>query len=208
MKTKTMILAGIAAAVTAAGGIFLYNLGMERGAKAGLGSGVAASGNAGQTGAAAPGNGRKVLYWHDPMVPGQKFDKPGKSPFMDMALVPVYAGEAGDEGKVSISARMQQNLGVRTVPVTKGKPDVTVQAVGSIGYNERDVALVQARGNGQALRAAGLQSGDVILEVNGMNMNSLERATELEADLANATDATIRYERDGQVRTTTMRIER
>lgn len=152
MKTKTMILAGIAAAVTAAGGFFLYNLGMERGAKAGLASGVAASGNAGQTGAAALGNGRKVLYWHDPMVPGQKFDKPGKSPFMDMALVPVYAGEAGDEGKVSISARMQQNLGVRTVPVTKGKPDVTVQAVGSIGYNERDVALVQARGNGYVER--------------------------------------------------------
>jgi len=31
---------------------------------------------------------RKVLYWHDPMVPGTRFDKPGKSPFMDMQLVP------------------------------------------------------------------------------------------------------------------------
>ena len=38
-----------------------------------------------------PRRGRKVLYWHDPMVPGQRFDKPGKSPFMDMMLVPVYA---------------------------------------------------------------------------------------------------------------------
>ena len=35
-----------------------------------------------------PATGKKVLYWHDPMAPGQKFDKPGKSPFMDMALVP------------------------------------------------------------------------------------------------------------------------
>ena len=26
---------------------------------------------------------RKVLFWHDPMIPGPKFDKPGKSPFMD-----------------------------------------------------------------------------------------------------------------------------
>src|SRR4030095_7710304 len=41
---------------------------------------------------------RKVLYWQDPMVPGAKFDKPGKSPFMDMPLVPVYADEAGDSG--------------------------------------------------------------------------------------------------------------
>ena len=45
-----------------------------------------------------PGAGeRKVLYWHDPMVPGAKFDKPGKSPFMDMDLVPVYA-DADDAG--------------------------------------------------------------------------------------------------------------
>jgi len=42
-----------------------------------------------------PSNGRKVLYWHDPMVPAQKFDKPGKSPFMDMMLVPVYADGGG-----------------------------------------------------------------------------------------------------------------
>src|SRR3546814_7453878 len=30
---------------------------------------------------------RQVLYWYDPMVPTQHFDKPGKSPFMDMELV-------------------------------------------------------------------------------------------------------------------------
>ncbi len=36
-------------------------------------------------------DGRKILYWHDPMVPNARFDKPGKSPFMDMDLVPVYA---------------------------------------------------------------------------------------------------------------------
>jgi Cu/Ag efflux protein CusF len=42
-----------------------------------------------------PATGRRVLYWHDPMVPERKFDKPGKSPFMDMELVPVYADAAG-----------------------------------------------------------------------------------------------------------------
>ena len=62
---------------------------------------------------------RKVLYWHDPMVPGQKFDKPGKSPFMDMQLVPVYADEAAGGG-VSVSAGDdQQNLGLRTVVARK-----------------------------------------------------------------------------------------
>jgi Cu(I)/Ag(I) efflux system membrane fusion protein len=33
--------------------------------------------------------GRAVpSYWYDPMHPGEHFDKPGKSPFMDMQLVP------------------------------------------------------------------------------------------------------------------------
>lgn len=91
---------------------------------------------------------KRVLYWHDPMVPGQKFDKPGKSPFMDMQLVPVYAGDAGDDGTVSISPRLQQNLGIRTAKVTTGSFAQTIVAVGSVAYNERDVELVQARSNG------------------------------------------------------------
>ena len=37
---------------------------------------------------------RKALYWYYPMVPDQLCDKPGKSPFMDMQLVPKFAPEA------------------------------------------------------------------------------------------------------------------
>lgn len=36
---------------------------------------------------------RKVLFWYDPMYPNTRFDKPGKSPFMDMDLIPKYADE-------------------------------------------------------------------------------------------------------------------
>ena len=43
-------------------------------------------------------SGRPILYWYDPMAPGSKFDKPGKSPFMDMELVPKYADEARAPG--------------------------------------------------------------------------------------------------------------
>ena len=70
--------------------------------------------------AAAPQPDRKVLYWYDPMFPQQKFDKPGKSPFMDMQLVPKYADEGGDDGTVSISPRVVQNLGVRTAEAQAG----------------------------------------------------------------------------------------
>lgn len=95
-----------------------------------------------------PTNGKKILYYHDPMVPGNKFDKPAKSPFMDMMLVPVYADSDGDASKITVSARIQQNLGVRTVDVTEGTLSPQLSAVGNIAFNERDQAFVQARATG------------------------------------------------------------
>src|SRR4029079_6895939 len=110
----TLVIALAAAGIAAAGGYGLYSLGMDSGMKMGGGTNAPAA-----AGAPKAEAGRKVLYWHDPMVPGQKFDKPGKSPFMDMDLVPVYAEAGADAGNVAISARMQQNLGVRTAAVTR-----------------------------------------------------------------------------------------
>src|SRR5713226_7538720 len=137
MKTRTLILTLTLAGIVAAGGYGLYEVGMNQGMKM---SGPAPS-------AGAPTGGKRVLYWHDPMVPGQKFDKPGKSPFMDMQLVPVYE-DAGGQGGVSIDSRMQQSLGVRMAEVRRGTLSPKVEAVGSVAYNERETAVVQARSNG------------------------------------------------------------
>jgi hypothetical protein len=111
-------------------GYGLYSIGMDRGMK--MGSSAAAGAGAQQAGAVDPATGKRIPYWHDPMVPGQKFDKPGKSPFMDMQLVPVYADEAGTEGTVRIDPRMQQNLGMRLSEVRKGALAPTVEAVGTV----------------------------------------------------------------------------
>lgn len=94
---------------------------------------------------------RKVLYWHDPMVPGQKFDKPGKSPFMNMPLVPVYADE-GAGGDVRISANVAQNLGIRLGKVAKRALSQRVSAVGTVTFDERLLEVVQARVNGYVTR--------------------------------------------------------
>src|SRR3954462_151246 len=150
MKTRTMMIGLALAGILAAAGYGLYSAGMDRGMK--MGSSAAAGGGAQQPGAGDPAAGRRILYWHDPVVPGQKFDKPGKSPFMDMQLVPVYADEAGAQGTVRIDPRMQQNLGVRLAEVRKGTLAPTVEAVGTVAYNERDAALVQARANGYVER--------------------------------------------------------
>jgi membrane fusion protein, copper/silver efflux system len=106
---------------------------------------------------------REVLYWYDPMVPAQKFDKPGKSPFMDMQLVPRYADEAaGAAAGVRIDPALVQNLGVRFATVRSGTLDGDLTASAVIDYNERDVAVVQARASGFVQRVYGRAPGDVI----------------------------------------------
>jgi len=87
---------------------------------------------------------RKILYWHDPMVPGARFDKPGKSPFMDMELVPVYADEAGG-ATVRVSSTVTQNLGIRVGKVEKAIVQSHLQAVGSVALDERLLEVVQPR---------------------------------------------------------------
>ena len=93
---------------------------------------------------AASAGERKVLYWHDPMVPGQRFDKPGKSPFMDMPLQPVYADEASDSG-VKVSPQVQQNLGIRTATVKRAEVSASFDAVGTVQFDERLNVAVQTR---------------------------------------------------------------
>ena len=144
MNTRNLILSLAAASLLGGAGYGLYWAGMNRGME----MSSPTSGTAPAPGTAQPTAGRRILYWHDPMVPGQKFDKPGKSPYMDMQLVPVYADADAEDGTVTISPRVQQNLGVRTAEVTKGTLAALVEAVGSVVYNERDVAVVQARSSG------------------------------------------------------------
>jgi membrane fusion protein, copper/silver efflux system len=96
-----------------------------------------------------PVTGRQILNYHDPMVPGRNFDAPAKSPFMDMMLVPRYAGADGaDAGSVTVSPRIQQNLGLRTAPVVEGSLVPAVTAVGNVAWNERERVELSSRAMG------------------------------------------------------------
>lgn len=181
MKTNHLLLGVALAAALTASGYGLYWLGVSRGMQGISASDAAAKAPALSTSQAGAGplpqtiaegeaatrrhigagikagdvdpmTGRKVLYYHDPMVPGNKFDRPAKSPFMDMMLVPVYDGAADDTGKVTVSTRVQQNLGLRTAEVVEGTLAPQVSAVGAIAFNERDQAVVQARATGYVER--------------------------------------------------------
>jgi membrane fusion protein, copper/silver efflux system len=87
---------------------------------------------------------REVLYWHDPMFPQHQFDAPGKSPFMDMDLVPVYADNEQGSG-VKINPALVQSLGVRTATVEKGSLVQRVDTVGTVQADERRIEVVQSR---------------------------------------------------------------
>ena len=104
------------------------------------------------TAASATAQGdRKVLYWHDPMVPNARFDKPGKSPFMDMSLVPVYEDEAGGAA-VPVDPVVSQNLGIRLGTVEKAVFQPKLPAVGSVAFDERLLEVVPARVDGYVTR--------------------------------------------------------
>jgi membrane fusion protein, copper/silver efflux system len=172
MNTRQILWAAGAVAALALGGLALYQLGMQRGmGHSGAGPAGPASPSAAEdptssiadgeaatrrhikagikAGDVDPATGKPILYYHDPMVPGKRFDAPAKSPFMDMMLVPVYGGAGGDDqGTVTVSPRIQQNLGVRTAEVVEGVLRPMVSAVGSIAWNERDQSVVQARAAG------------------------------------------------------------
>lgn len=150
-RTMRARLGAAAAAIALIGGAAGYYLGSSGG---GGGEATAASSTA---------DGKEVLYYYDPMFPNQKFDKPGKSPFMDMELVPKYAGEgAGGEPGVTIDPSAMQNLGLRTAVARVGTLESRVDVVGTIDFNQREVAIVQPRAGGFVQRTYHRAPGDVI----------------------------------------------
>ena len=170
MKRSTVLISGAVLAALVGTGIGAYFVGMNRGwsmasspaatsaASADPSAWTIPQGEAAtkrhierglKAGDMDPATGREVLYYHDPMVPGKRFDAPAKSPFMDMMLVPVYAGAGGnDTGTVTVSPRVQQNFGLATAVVIEGTIAPKVSAVGNIAWNERDQAIVAARASG------------------------------------------------------------
>lgn len=120
---------------------------------------------AADTAAAPQKETRKVLFWYDPMYPNTRFDKPGKSPFMDMDLIPKYADEesAGDAAPgVRIDPTQTQNLGLKTEPVRRGSLQYAQTFPANVSYNEYQFVIVQARAAGFIEKVYPLTVGDKI----------------------------------------------
>lgn len=101
------------------------------------------------TAVAANKGERKVLFWYDPMSPTIHFDHPGKSPTMDMDLVPKYADE--DESNpniIKVDPAMVQNIGVLTAPVERRKLTRTINTYGVVSPDEKSISDINTRVGG------------------------------------------------------------
>ncbi|MBI4355524.1 MAG: efflux RND transporter periplasmic adaptor subunit [Candidatus Omnitrophica bacterium] len=100
--------------------------------------------------AATTAESKKILYWTDPMMPGYKSDKPGKSP-MGMEMVPVYEEAAGPStgaasptgyAPILVTPQKQQLIGIKTTAVERRRLTKTIRTVGRIAYDP-DLAVTQ-----------------------------------------------------------------
>jgi Cu(I)/Ag(I) efflux system membrane fusion protein len=97
------------------------------------------------------------------MKPDVKFDKPGKSPFMDMDLVPKYADENDKSSAgIRIDPTQVQNLGLKTQKVTRGTLNYAQTIPANVSYNDYQFVIVQARAEGFVEKVYPLTIGDKV----------------------------------------------
>ncbi len=111
---------------------------------------------------AATSDEREILYWVAPMDPNFRQDEPGRSP-MGMDLIPVYAGsEPTDDSTITISSAVENNIGVRTADVTRGRFAEDLATVGYVRPIDHLASVVDVRAQGwiEDLRIAAV--GDVV----------------------------------------------
>ncbi len=154
---------------------------------------------------------RKPLYYHDPMYPQQKFDKPGKSPFMDMQLVPVYGDEnSGTDSGVTVSARAQQNLGMRTALAEIVEFKQEMPAVGTVLADDRRIVRAEVRTTGWVeklqVRAVNdpVRAGQVLAEIYSPELFAAQEEYLLARRMAQASAAEEPLARAGRRRLVAM----
>src|SRR5258707_206558 len=108
---------------------------------------------------------RKPLYWFDPMKPQQHFDKPGKSPFMDMQLVPQYPDEAAASagaaaGSIAIDPRVDSFAAFDGYVMDLGARQGAAVAAGTMLFQLADLDSVWINAEVPEAQAAWIKTGD------------------------------------------------
>jgi membrane fusion protein, copper/silver efflux system len=117
--------------------------------------------------------GRKILYWHDPMHPAYKSDKPGIAPDCGMQLEPVYAeGEGAKDappesatalpGTVRIRPERQQLIGIKVARVDKAPWNQTIRVLGRVVPDESRVFRINSATDGWVKKILPVTTGSLV----------------------------------------------
>ena len=125
-----------------------------------------------RAGRSGDGEGRKVLYYVDPMHPSYKSDKPGIAPDCGMKLEPVYAdGSMGGEpsetgvmapGTVKIATDRQQLIGVKVGTVQKKPVTQNIRVLGRVAVDETRIYFINATIDGWISRTYDNATGSFV----------------------------------------------
>jgi Cu(I)/Ag(I) efflux system membrane fusion protein len=110
---------------------------------------------------------RKILYWHDPMHPAYKSDRPGIAPDCGMQLEPVYAGEAEEAsplpaGLVQISTDRQQIIGLKVATVQKTSESHNLRILGRVAPDETRTYRMNAATDGWVREITAVTTGCLV----------------------------------------------
>jgi Cu(I)/Ag(I) efflux system membrane fusion protein/cobalt-zinc-cadmium efflux system membrane fusion protein len=113
---------------------------------------------------------KKIKYWVAPMDPNYISDQPGKSP-MGMDLVPVYEEEEPAATGIHVDPNFIQNFAVRTTVAQKGSIPIVIRTIGTLDYNQKNIASVNTKFEGWIEKAnvnyigEPVRRGDVLFEI-------------------------------------------
>ena len=139
-------------------GIALAALALTAG---GVGYYFGSTGTGGNATQAQGQDSHKILYWYDPMVPQEHYDHPGLSS-MGMQTIPKYADEVAGAAGVRVDPAAIQSLGMRVVTAQAGSIGSALDVPGTIDFDQRHVAIVQARSGGFVQRTYNRAPGDLV----------------------------------------------
>jgi Cu(I)/Ag(I) efflux system membrane fusion protein len=116
-------------------------------------------------------------YWYDPMFPSQRFDKPGKSPFMDMQLVP----KCGATAPAHPGAAAPGSAGAERKPLYWYDPMAPEQHFDQPGKSPMNMPLV-AKYSDDAAGSAGAPAGAIAIDPRvvqnlGVRLGPVERGS-------------------------------
>ena len=105
---------------------------------------------------------RTILYYRNPMGLPDTSPVP-KRDSMGMDYLPVYAGDQGDAGSITVSPGKQQRSGVRTTTATEAPLARMVRAPGIVALDERRISVIALRADAFINQVNDVTTGSTIV---------------------------------------------